>query len=507
MATKDNEFEINDQNYHLTDEYRDALKNFVNSPTNMYKRANKPLTVNVKTGFGGGSNFRIEDIKRWLQNPKDSEKQLRDLSNYFYNANYLYRWFISILANMPTWDWVLSMDIYGMKKPKDKLEKLYRQGAQFANLKYNKKELNNAFLNALKEDWYFGYELEEDESYSLLKLDPNYCKVTSIYEDGIRGISFDFSYFDDKTDVNGNNIIDTYPDEFKKGYGKYKRTSTKWIPLDPLNTVCWKINDELTYGVPHFASLFDQLNDVGFYKELAKDRAEIDNFLLLHQQIPVDEKSIDKFAINIDLAQKFDAIASAEIPKGASMFTSPMKVSAIKTERGHTDRDLVKDAVDQAFTGAGLPEQLANADTSIGLGKAIEANEHIIYRFYRQVENTINFKMKYKFSGAKLKSRILDITYFSRKDTVKDLLTGAQNGLTPASHVASAMGANPYEFLNDVDMESKILGITDKLKPLLTSHTISSQQQESGAPKKNDTEIADSTTVVRDTDANVNRAE
>lgn len=506
---------ITDKNFHLTEDYRKALDRFINNPVGTFKKEVKPIkTPNVSNSARGGANFRIEEIKRWMQNPKASEKQLRDLSIYLYNANYLYKWFITILAGMPTWDWTLSLDTFGLKKSPDKIEKAYRQGAQYANLKYSKNDLDKAWKTAIIEDWFYGYEVESDDSYFIMKLDPNYCRVASIFEDGIKGFQFNFQYFDDKTDKNGKNIVDTYPEEFRKGYSKYQRTGEQWILLDPLNTVCWKMSDDLDYGIPYFATLFEDLNDIGFYKELAKDKAEIDNFLLLHQHIPVDETSMDKFAISIDLARGFDAMASSVLPEGATMFTSPMEVTAVKTERSNNEKNQVKDAITQAFTGAGLPEQLANSTTAVGIGKAIMANENIVYKFYRQIEKTINFKMRYKFVGNKFKTKIIDMTHFSKSERAAELLTGAQNGLITPTHVASAYGVNPYELLNNIDLENNILGLTHKLQPLLTSHTISSKDTEAhpnagkaGRPEKKDTEIADSTEVVRDTDANINRAE
>ena len=499
----------------MTEDYKNMLSRFTNMPTNNYGRYYKPLKTSKQGGYNAGgssNNFREEEIRRWLQNPQSNEKQLRDLSTYLYNANSLYKWFINVLSGMPTWNWVLSMDTYGVKKKQKQLEQMYRLGAQWANLRYSQAELNKIFKTIIKEDWYYGYEVETDDSYFIMKLDPQYCRVSSIFEDGIRAFQFDFSFFDNKESIDQTKVspvIQSYPEEFRKGYAYYQRTGNKWVQLDPINTVCWKLNDDLDYGLPYFINMATDLSDIGFYKALSKDRAEIDNFLVLHQKIPVDENTVDKFAISSDLARGFDALAAQAVPESVSVITSPMDVTAVKTERGTSEKSNIKDSTTQAFTGAGMPEQLANATTSTGLGQAIKANENIVYRFYKQVEKTYNFKMRYKFPSIKMKTRILELTYFSREEKTKELLTGAQSGLVPPSHVASAQGSNPYEFLNDIDLENNILGVTMKLKPLQTSHTMSgnnSNQSGSGRPPESDTKIADSTTVTRDTDANENRA-
>lgn len=508
-------YESENQNREMSEEYQKMLFNIANMPVGQFGRYYKPLKTSRQTGgFGGGlgTKFRAEDIQRWLQNPQSNEQQLRDLSIFLYNTNSLYKWFISVLAGMPTWNWTLTMDVLDNKKKPEQLRKAYRTGAQWTGLRYSAEDLNKIFRTVIKEDWFYGYEIETEESYFIMKLDPKYCRVSAIFEDGIKAFQFDFSYFDNKQDIDNadRNIINTYPEEFRKGYSYYQRTGNKWVQLDPLNTICWKLNDDLEYGLPYFASMFGDLSDVGFYKELAKDKAEIENFLLLHQKIPMDETSVDKFAISSTIARGFDALASQAVPDGVAVVTSPMDVTAVKTERSVSDKSNVKDAVTQAFTGAGMPEQLANATTSTGLGQAIKANENIVYRFYRQVEKTVNFKLRYKYPSLKFKSRILNITHFSKEEKTKELLSGAQSGIVEPMTVASAYDINPHEFLNNLELSNNILGIYDQLRPLQTSYTMSGDsgsENKSGRPKQDDTKIADSTEVTRDTDANENRAE
>lgn len=492
--------------YYLTEEYKNQLLNFISSNQQRFKKDTSSALAQAKLKtYQPITNYNVQDIHNWLKNPSANEEKLRNLSNFLYNTNALYRWFITTMAGMPTWSWVLSIDSYGTRKAPDKIEKSYRQGLKYIDTKRIEQEMAKAFLIALKEDYFYGYEIEEDDFYFILQLDAKYCRVSRQVGDGIFGIQFDFSFFDNKESVSKREgIINSYPPEFKQRYNKYKIDGEKWQDLDVNNTICLKVNDELTYAIPYFANLFSALADLGFYKDLAKERAEIDNFLLLHQEIPVDEKEFNKFAIDLNLAKSFDAIANSILPDGVSMFTSPMKVGAVKTERSNNDNQHVKNATEQVYTGAGIPQQLSNSanNTSNGLGKAIIVNEQVAFRFYRQVEKIYNYKLKNKFTGVKFKFRILDITNFNKEEKTKSLLTSAQNGLTPPSHVASAHGSNPYEFFNDVDLEYGVMGLVHKLQPIKTSHTITGEEEESGAPTKSDNDISDNGQISRDNDAN-----
>lgn len=492
--------------FQYTDEFKKQVDHFFSRPVSNYKKRQDAIKVIKNKNIGGATRFRTEEVQRWMQNPAGNEENFRKLSLYLFQANSLYRWFVSILANMPTWSWTLSMDVFSSKKNKDQLNKIYRQGTQYGDKKFNLHELNKAFAYVMLEDWFYGYEIESDDSYFILKLDPKFCRVTSIVENGIKAFQFDMSFFDDKQDANdnNNNIVNSYPDEFKKGYAKYLRTGKKWFALDPINTICWKLQDELPYGMPYFINLFPSLSDIGFFKDVEKAKAEIDSFLLLHQHIPLDEAKMNKFAIDLGLAADFDAMAADNLPDGVAMFTSPMKITAVKTERGGTDKDKVKNAIDQTYTGAGLPQQLGNANTAVGLSKAIMANEQIIYKFYKQVAQTMNFKIKYKYPNMKFTFKILEFTHFSREDKASQLLTGAQNGVVDAMHAASAQGINPYEFLNNIELE-EVLNIVDRLKPLQTSYTLSSKDKQSGAPTKDDDKLSDSGIATRENDSNNER--
>jgi len=502
--------------YYQTQEYQDKMFQFIKETKqqNFKKDKSQALHKARNARYSPNLQFSPENVQMWLQNPMMNEARLRDFSNFLYDTNALYRWVITTLANMPTWAWTLSMKTHGSRKAPDKVERVYRQGLEYLHNKNIKSEMHKAFLIAIKQDFYYGYEVQGDDYYFVLNLDPNYCRISRQVGDGIYGFQFNFAFFDSKLDIEETSqVINSYPPEFKRKYVEYSKGNynSSWIDLDIDNTICLKMNDEILHGIPYFANLFPLLVDLGFYKDLARERAEIDNFLLLHQKIPLDEKEFNKFAIDLGLAKSFDAIADGTLPDGVRMFTSPMDVTAVKTERSNKDNNNVKEALSQVYTGAGIPQALSNNDSVAGLNKAIMVNEQIVYRFYRQVEKIYNYKLKNKFISTKFQMRIQDITNFNKEEKVDSLLKIAQNGIGSPIAVASASGVNPYEFMNDVDLEYDVLGLTHKLRPLQTSHTMSGNDveahvggvgNEGGAPTKDDGELSDAGVQTREIEAN-----
>lgn len=487
--------------YHLTKEYQDSLKAFMNHT--MYAAVRKSITVQDKSKVKSPTiRYRPEDIDRWLQNPVQSEQQLRTLSNYLYDTNALYRWVITTISGMPKYNWKIIQNALTNKKSKSQRKNAYYEAIEYVDKLNLQHELIKVFLIMLKEDWYFGYEIESDEDYFILNLKAEYCKVSSRNADGTYNFKFNFTYFDRMLD-----ILDTYPIEFRNKYNQYLKDNEKWIELDTNKTICLKFNDELDYAIPYFSTLFDNIIDLKYYQDIKKDRAALENSLLIHQYIPVDEKEFNKFAIGADLSQFYHEMANQATEDNVSVITSPMKIEAVRTERSNSDNDYVDQAYRDFYTKAGLPQDLSNSsvNNSVGLAKAITVNEQLVFRFYRQVERVITRKLRYKFKNMKFKFSLLNTTSFNQSDFVDLQLKLAQNGVPNITDMISASGKSPFEFHNDLVLENELFDLYNQLQPLKTSHTQSADDNKGGAPSKSDGDLSDKGVTTRDNGANERR--
>lgn len=483
---------------HQTQQYKDGYKNFAKNSTSNSKRKSRFSTT--ETNKSPRLKFDIDMVTKWLQNPVENEEKLRILSNYLYNTNPIYKTNIAYLANLPKYAWKLSINSLGSRK-KYWTNDIYEDAVIYIDNMNLEHEMLKVLFTSLKEDWFYGYEIESDISYFILPLDPKYCRSYG-FEDGVRTFEFNFSFFDSNKD-----LISSYPKEFQLKYEMYKdkQTDSNWIEIDSKKSICIKINEEIPYGIPYFASSIPSLLDLEFYNELKKDRAENDNFLLLHQRIPIDDKSgdIDKMLLSGDVASQFHQNADESLPKGVSLITSPMPIEAVKTEKSKNDNDYVVQGYRDVYTNLGTSQFLFNSDknTSIGIAKGVVVNEQIVIRFLRQVERWINRKLKFKFPSQRFKFKFLDVTSFNQQEVVDRLLKLAQNGFPERMDVASANGTNPFEFLNDITLE-EALGMVDKLVPLKTSHTQSGDDSdEGGRPTSSDDELSDSGQQSRDRDS------
>ena len=449
--------------------------------------------------------YNLDDINRWLQNPVQFEDKLRKLSNFLYDTHPTYRLIVRYMALLPQYSWTLTVDTSsGNKKNiKEDYIKVLTQIDKM-NLRY---EMIKASLIGYKNDYFYGYEIETKDDYFILPLDNTYCRPSSI-EGGIYNYSFNFTYFDANKEE-----LDNYPPEFKRKYQQYKDTKENWIEIDSDKSVCFKVNIESDYALPIFSAMFPSIYDLEEYKELKKTRAKNENYLLLHQLIPIDDHSPDlnKFLIDLDLAAYFHEAASENLPDGIEVVTSPMQLTAVKTEKSKNDNDYVLEAMREVYNDGGISQFLFNSDknTSTGLSKSINTDEELAFSLLRQMETWVNRKLKLMFPSIKSKFSFLDVTIFNRNDVMESLLKQAQYGLPVKLEIMSVgLNMSPLDVMNKISIENDILGLQDLLIPLVSSHTQSGDgTTQNGRPTKSEDKLGESGQQTRDNDSNAKRSD
>lgn len=453
------------------------------------------------------SKFKIEDISKFLQNPAQYEKQLRNLSQYLYNVSPQYRRLILYMALMPIYAYTVEPLEIPDKIDKEKFKKQYKKILMQIEKMNIKHEFSKVSKVGFREDFYFGYVHETKDSFFLQKLNPDYCRISSI-EDGVFNFAYDFSYFDSNLD-----LLKSFPIEFQEKHSIYKNRGNDYRmqELSSDTSICIKINDDiLEYGIPPFNTVFEAIFDHDEYKRLKKSRTKADNFMTLIQRIPMDEKNpdINKFLIDLDTANSFHQMANEALPDNIGLITSPMPIEAVRMDQARNAADTTAQALREIYNDSGISQHIFNSDksTSTGLAKSIIADEQISLGFLRQVERWINRRIKNMSGIYKFHFKFLDVTVFNQDEMFDRYLKAAQSGLPVISEAAATIGVSPLDLLNKATLENDILGLHDILRPLATSHTQSSKDSpSSGAPKKRDDQISDSGQINRDANTDENK--
>lgn len=438
------------------------------------------------------SRFSIEQIKRYLDNPERHSKELRQLSNFLYATNGNYKGMIQLFASMPKLYYTVDPYQTPVKINHDTYKKSYfkvLQEIDKMNLKY---EMYKVLKVAFKEDIYFGYVIENKESTFFMQLDGDLCKITSI-EDGIFNFAFDFSYFDRNIDE-----LKKFPKEFTLKYNQYTRNQNEnFIELDSKNTICIKVNDEVTYPLIPLSSVFESILDLDDYKKMKKQKTKMDNFLLLTMKIPQGDKNqVDHFTIDLNTAGDFYDLLLENLPEGVSAALSPMDITATKMEKSKNDTDTIAQAQRDVYSAANLPQNIFNSDrnSAAGIKMAVTVAEQIVFGVQRQLQTWVNRRLRQTMGAYKFKLKFLDITAFNEKEKREALQKAVANTSLPlVSEYMASLGVTPLEFYNKAILENEILGIPDMLRPLPSVYTQSGDDSDNNGGREalDDMEISD----------------
>lgn len=441
--------------------------------------------------------YSREQVSSFLESPDKNEKKIRDLSRLLYNKSSHYKRLIQYFAKMLTLDYLVQpYNIDYEKANKKALSNQYKKVVQFLDLMNIKHEFSKILNIAFRDDVFYGYEHRTNNSYFIQSLDPDFCTISSI-EDGCYNFAFDFSYFDTYKDQ-----LNLYPKEFKTKYNAFKKDSSKKLQeLDSKNTICIKINEELTYPYPPFTAVFEAIFDIEDFKALRKDRQVISNYKMIHQKLPIRSDSEDNndFLIDFDSMMFYHNALVSILPEEVGGVTTPMELKEINFEKDSADSDNVERATRDYWTLAGVSEPLFNSGKggSVGLEYSIRTDEEIVFVVLRQIERWINRRIKFEFSNINFKVSMPNLSVFNFNEVHDSALKASEFGYPTKMLASAALGFSPSAVVDMAILENEILGLTDRFIPVQSSHT-SPSGDEGGAPKKKTSDLTEEGAKARD---------
>lgn len=462
--------------------------------------------------YGKGSNYSAEDIEEMLKNPTLHSRELIEISEYLYKVSGIYRRLIQHMATMHSLEYTVYpiSSLRGTnKREKERMEESFTKTLTLLETMEIKDEVPRNWKIAYKRGIVFLFENESPDSYYLQALPHDYCKIASI-TDGVLNVAFNFDYF-----VGREDLLDEFSPYFREKYRELKNnrnSRNNWVKLDPSKAFALKIdNEDLTEEVlPPFISVFPDIKELEVAKQRKKLQEQIDNYLLLVQKIPINDKNqtIDSFKVSFDLAMFFHQQALATLPKEIGILTSPMDITSIKTQKPHSVDDSISNKTKTVFDSASISEFLFNSNkaTGVAVANSMRALEQIVFYAGRQYERAVNRKLKLKSKrwGYRFKFKLLDITEFNRDDVTKKLLDGGNSGFPTTLSYSSAIGLSPLEFINNLTLEHEVLDFRSKMMPWLNAHTMSgNDKKEVGREEKPLDEITESTEIWRDSDSSL----
>lgn len=430
------------------------------------------------------TKYTKDQLVTYLGNPASYEKQLRKMSKYLFNISNYYRRLIQYFANMPTFSYTISP--YGLDRSKtvnaNKLKKAYYSSVAAVELMNLPHEATKMFTIAFRDDVYYGYEWETNNSVAFQNLDADYCKISSI-EDGVYNFAFDFSYFDSNQDK-----LPNYPPEFQTMYNTYKTNTQlyKWQELDSTKSICIKVNEHDYIPIPPFVSLFSALADIEDYRAISKNASETNNYKALAMEIPLGDKG--EFLIDYNDAKEFYDMMTNVLPPNIGAILTPMKLTDWNFEKSGVNSDTNEVAKAEAtfFTTAGVNKILfgGGEDPSATTLNLCTVNDQmIVFAVMRQLERWVNRKLKSVSSSYKFRINFLPVTHYNIAEMHERYLKDATYGMPTRTAALATAGYAGTDYENMTYLENEILGLGNNEIPLKSSNTQSgSAGDEGGRP-------------------------
>ena len=461
--------------------------------------------------------YSKDSLRTYLKNPlsDNNSKNLRKLSQYLYVLSAQYRRLLAYFASMIDLTAYSIVPNVSMTEDNDdeKILQDYEATAKWMEKMNLGGQSFSEFITTFREDCFFGYVYYDDSdeadvnSFIILPLDPDYCRISSVNYDGTLNMAFDFSFFNNSSNAK---YLEFWDKEFTTKYNAYDSDSKlRWQELDPERTWVLKFNyDQTDRVIPPFASLFENLIDLVDLQSITslKDKLSVYKLLVAKIDTLSGTNEPDDFAIDLNTAVDFYNKMQSIIPESTGIVLSPMEITPINFEKSDADDvNQISKANSNLWEAAGVSQILDN-DKLTG-ASAVRAAQ-ILDGLYAQnpllwqLQARVNRWLDYILPDNGMRVKYIPVTPYNKSEKITELKDAAALGLPVKMQYMSLLGISPLEAYSMSHLENNILKLQDNWKyPLQSSYT-QTGENESGGQEKDVTELTDEGDKTRDGEKN-----
>ncbi len=467
-----------------------------------FKKAMDDMVASNESSWNSGGRWQIttfqkdysfEEVERILGSTDPVE--IQRLSRYFYERNGLYKKLVLYYASLLTYSGLLIPNPkFGQKLSSSHIEKRYYAAVKYLD-KANLVELMTRMsIRALIDGCYYGIiQTLNKEKLVIFDLPSGYARsrFRDIYGNDI--VEFDVSYFDSIFDsAIKDTALKTYPSIVSSFYKKYSKgkTDTSWLILPADIGVCFSFFDDhrpLFVDIIPNTIQYDDAVDTERERELEEIRK------IIVQKIP--HLNDGQLLFEPDEAREMHRGAVNMMKKNPnlSILTTYADVDAIisKTSADNVSTSIEK-MLQNVYSEAGVSAQIFAPTGSQALGTSIKNDISIMMILATKYARFITYITNFLFGNSNIdfKYLVLPVSLYTQSDIIKDALKLAQSGYS-FLYVSAAMGINQQQLINLKALENDVLDLREKLIPLYSSYTESSNDV--GAPEKPIEEKAEKT--------------
>ena len=467
----------------------------------------------------GNKNFVLQAIYR------HDYDTLREISNYFYEANGIYYRLCRYMAYLYRYDWYVTPFVIDAEKEKqNKILTDFAKVLSYLDNSDTKRLCGDIVLEVMRNGVYYGIIMDFGDKFGIQKLPPAYCRCR--YYSGIDPIVelnlrfFDAYFSNPQYKIK---VLKMFPVDVQKAYVAYKQNKLKgdypgdtsyWYPLDPGMSVKISMNDS---DFPPFVGIIPSLIDLDQAQELDRKKTMQQLLKIIIQKLPLDKNG--DLIFDVDEAKDIHNNAVMMLRKaiGVDVLTTfaDIDVADMRDKNTTTTTDDLKKAERTVFNNSGTSQNLFNAEGNLAVTNSIlndEASIHdLILRlssFFNRLIAKFNRKNHYTFTFG-----MLDTTQYNYKELSKIYKEQASLGYGKV-FPQLALGHSQSSILATFTFENDILHLAESMIPPMSSNTMSSnaltgknttnksgEQKTAGRPEKEDSEKSDKTIQNRESES------
>lgn len=412
--------------------------------------------------------------------------EMRNISNFYYNTNGIYRRLCDYFAFLYRYDWYVVPEVYDKTVKTEKLEKDLTRILSYLDNSYIRKVCGEIALEVIKNGCYYGYIVPNGTGLILQQLPAGYCR-TRYSVRGFPAIEFNMQFFDTFSDPAYRlKVLKLFPDDFSKGYLLYKQgklnteyptdSNGSWYLLDPESTVKFNFNGS---DIPTFITTIPALLDLDAAQDLDRRKQMQKLLKILVQKLPMDKNG--DLIFDNDEARDIhnNTVKMLRRAIGVDVITTFADVESIDISDRNTttSTDDLEKVERTVFNTSGISRNLFNTDGNMSLEKSILNDESTVRNlklqfemFFDRVTQALNTnKKKYNFSFY-----MLETTQYNYKDLSKMYKEQTQLGFSKVL-AQIALGHSQSFIYNTIYFENDVLNLSEKMIPPLMSSTLSGE--------------------------------
>lgn len=415
-------------------------------------------------------------IDRYFRSPGSNNKDCSILSNTLYDTNNIYAQLLNYLSNIYYWRYTVTpRRIKGKSSTSiEEYKKIYNTMLEVVDGTSIETVFPALLLQVFKKGKVFicTSSNKTSKAISTIILPEEYCKTTFTNQYNTQEIMFDFNFFSSLglSEEEVDDLLDSFPPEMREKYELYRTSNSyRWQSLNGKYATCIAMNEE---GFPTFLNILYDLIDYKTYK-----LNELDRNTNLLERIVAQEIDLESTGLDLREVQDLhDSMASVICSnKGSTLITSPGKLDVHQLQENMSQENTVlSNAYKSIYDNAGFNNYLFTGEGEPALDASLKRDLSFVWGFVQKLEAFYNLTINnhFNFKEYQLSLKILPLSPFNEKEKLEVLHQAATLGVGVVDYVV-ATGVKQVDLESTIELE-EFLNLTDRLRPLQSSHTQSS---------------------------------